>query len=300
MITGIAFIALALLLFCGIGWYAIAGQMREAAALGRRLDAVLPGPALAATRRALPASVPEMIAPLLARAQIEISRRDLGIGLAALVIATLLALLQGPVLALIVLIVPPALLLAWLRRRAGIRIEALVEALPYYVDGVRQLQAVGNSLPQALLKALPDSPPAVQSYLAPVARRLELGAPVADTMRQFAERLRVPEIAMLASAVRTNIRYGGSVAAILTNLAGLLRERSRVKRDLRAATSEIRVSSKVLIAMPFVAVVPLMFLNPSYITFFFHDPRGSNAGLFALAFEGLGILAMRLSMRLEF
>src|SRR3546814_1068887 len=48
----------------------------------------------------------------------------------------------------------------------------------YYIDAVRQMQAVGNSLAQALDRALADAPAVVRSYIAPVARRLELGAPV--------------------------------------------------------------------------------------------------------------------------
>src|SRR3546814_12883078 len=78
------------------------------------------------------------------------------------------------------------------------------------------------------------APAVVRSYIAPVARRLELGAPVADAMQVLAERLRVPEISMLAAAIRTNMRYGGSISAVLLYLANILPERIRINRELRS------------------------------------------------------------------
>src|SRR3546814_1927492 len=64
--------------------------------------------------------------------------------------------------------------------------------------------------------------------------------------------LRVPEISMLAAAIRTNMRYGGSISAVLLNLANILRERIRIKRELKAAISEAKISGRVLIVMPLV------------------------------------------------
>src|SRR3546814_9642241 len=77
--------------------------------------------------------------------------------------------------------------------------------------------------------------------------------------------LRVPEISMLAAAIRTNMRYGGSISAVLLNLANILRERIRIKRELKAAISEAKISGRVLIVMPLVAMAVLVAMNPDYI-----------------------------------
>ncbi|PNP96773.1 type II secretion system F family protein, partial [Sphingobium sp. SA916] len=206
----------------------------------------------------------------------------------------------GPVAALAVVAGVPMALVGWVRRRAQRRVEALIEALPHYIDAVRQMQAVGNSLAQALDRALADAPAVVRSYIAPVARRLELGAPVADAMQVLAERLRVPEISMLAAAIRTNMRYGGSISAVLLNLANILRERIRIKRELKAAISEAKISGRVLIVMPLVAMAVLVAMNPDYIGFFLRDPRGHRLAAIALVLQGMGMLVMRRVMRLAF
>jgi len=297
VLSGAAYLLLSLLIIAGIGWQLLAEQARQWAVIDRRL-----GPALsAAPPRAAALTVPDRIAPLLAQAQIEFTTRAVGMAGGLLLLIALSALLAaGPVAALAVMAGVPTALLGWVRRRAQRRVEALIEALPYYIDAVRQMQVVGNSLAQALERALADAPTVVQSYIAPVARRLELGASVADAMQMLAERLRVPEISMLAAAIRTNMRYGGSISAVLLNLANILRERIRIKRELKAAISEAKISGRVLIVMPLVAMAALVAMNPDYIDFFLRDPRGHRLAIVAMVLQGLGMLVMRRVMRLTF
>ncbi|KXU31684.1 pilus assembly protein TadB [Sphingobium sp. 22B] len=297
MLSGAAFLILSLLILMGIGWPLLARQARERAAIDRRLGlaptAAMPRPAVLAA--------PDRMAPLLAQAQIDVTARALGmVGGGLLLIALFALLAAGPVAALAVVAGVPMALIGWVRRRAQRRVEALIEALPHYIDAVRQMQAVGNSLAQALDRALADAPAVVRSNIAPVARRLELGAPVADAMQVLAERLRVPEISMLAAAIRTNMRYGGSISAVLLNLANILRERIRIKRELKAAISEAKISGRVLIVMPLVAMAVLVAMNPDYIGFFLRDPRGHRLAAIALVLQGMGMLVMRRVMRLAF
>ncbi|HKY82011.1 MAG TPA: type II secretion system F family protein, partial [Sphingobium sp.] len=250
MLRGAAFLCLALLMLAGAVLPLLVARGRAMADLDRRLALLSSGGALA-PRRIVPLSMPDRIAPLLARAQLEITPRAAGIfGGCLALLALFLLLLAGPVAALVLLLAAPVLLLAWVRRRASKRIDALIDALPFTIDAMRQMQTVGLSLSQALERAIHEAPDVVRSFLGPIARRLELGAPVAEAMQQIADRLRVPEMSMLAAAIRTNLRYGGSITATLSNLAAILRDRIRIKRDLKAATSEARVSSRVLVAMP--------------------------------------------------
>ncbi|WP_150291503.1 type II secretion system F family protein [Sphingobium estronivorans] len=297
MLSGVAFLLLAAMILSGIGRVLLAERGRQRAEIDRRLGL---GPAAVVHRRVV-LSVPDRVAPLLVQAQVEVTARALGMIGSVLALSALFALLAaGPVAAVIVIAAMPLALLGWVRRRAQRRVEALIEALPYYIDAVRQLQAVGNSLAQALERALSDAPAIVRDYIAPVARRLELGAPVADAMQMLAERLRVPEISMLAAAIRTNMRYGGSISAVLLNLSSILRERIRIKRELKAAISEAKISGRVLIVMPLVAMAALVAMNPAYVDFFVHDPRGHRLAVVAVVLQGLGMLVMRRVMRLAF
>lgn len=300
MVKSLAYLLFAIIVCGGALYYVLAESARARAVLDRRL-AHFAAPRSNAANPSAPVSVPERLAPLFAQAQLEFTRRQLrlfaGAGVTLVVIALLTA---GPALAIAVLVGLPMLALAWLRGRARKRTDALIEALPYYIDGVRQLQGVGNSLTQSLERAMPDAPLIVRSYFAQAIRRLEMGAPAGDTLQQLANRLQIAEVSMLAAAVKTNLRFGGSVGTVLTNLAQILRERVRIKRELAAATSEAKVSAKVLIAMPLLCMAMLFMINPAYITFFATDSRGHTLLTVAVGLQVSGVLVIRRLMRLEF
>lgn len=301
--NGLAFILLALMILSAIAWWMIALHRHELARLEDRLARQSSGKAVAAPRAiALPPMlVPAFLGPLLARAQIELTARSVGLFAGTNLLAAIVALLAvGPVAALGVLVLPALIGLVYARGRARRRVDALIEAMPHYIDAVRQMNMVGNSLSQALERSLAEAPPIVRSYMAPVARRLELGAPAGEAIQLLASRLGIAEISMLAAAIRTNLRYGGSINTVLSNLSGILRARIRVKRELDAATAQARVSSRVLIAMPIIALGIMVLMNPVYIDFFTGDHRGQRLALIAVGFQSLGIFAMNRMMRLSF
>lgn len=302
MVKAIAYLVLALLILGAVAAQLLVARARELALIDRRLQSISPATAPERDAPALAAiSVPDRLAPLLAQAQVEVTGAMLRmIVLGALLGAAIVLLVAGPVATLVLLIGLPLLSHTWLSGRARKRIDALTEAMPLYLDAVRQLQAVGNSLPQALERALADAPEILQSYFAPAARRLAMGAPVGETMQQLADRLQVPEVSMLAAAIRTNLRYGGSIAGVFSNLAHILRERLRIRRELVAATSEAKVSSRVLITMPLLAMVGLVAMNPAYIDFFIHDERGKSLSMWAIGLELAGVLVIRRMLRLQF
>ena len=117
----------------------------------------------------------------------------------------------------------------------------------------RKMLATGNSVQQALTRRdRENANPHMQRYLEPMIRRMQNGAAVGDSSTWLAERLDVLELHMFATAIQTNIRYGGRLsAAVLANLITVLRDRrARRPAELKAATSETRMSALILGALP--------------------------------------------------
>jgi len=276
------------------------GHKTEMEALERRI-ALQDGTVSSAPRHVRPFSVPARLEPVLARAQIEPTPRMLGIIVAVAGLTFCFVLfLQGLVIALGALLALAAGVVVFVRERARRRSEAFIEALPFFLDNMRQLLAVGNSLSQALLRSMASAPGPVQSYLGMAARRIELGAPLGDSMQQVADRLAIPELAMLSAAVRSNVRFGGPMTGIIGNLVYLIRERLRIKRELASATAEVRVSTRLLIAMPLALTAFLLLTIPSYRIFFFDDPRGHNLAMVAIVMQAMGMVMMIRLQRLTF
>lgn len=183
---------------------------------------------------------------------------------------------------------------------ANRRIAALREGMPFFIDGIRQVLMAGGSLQQALLRASASTAPALRRFLAPMIRRIDNGAAPGDSLVWLAERLDLAELHMFAAAVQASMRYGGRLSAVLANLATTLRERSRIERELRAATAETRVSAMLIGGLPAIAGLAMGLLNPHYADFFLGNPTGHRLLAIALGLQLAGVLAMRRLMRLDY
>ncbi len=179
---------------------------------------------------------------------------------------------------------------------AARRLDEFVDALPGFFDRVRQLVATGNTLQQAFERANDHAPPAINRFVDPVISRLHHGASITDSIDLMAARLEVPELSMFATAVETNMRFGGRLSDVLENLVELLRDRTRIGRELRSATSETRTSTMILVALPLLVAGLIIAINPGYVSFFLTDPMGRTLLTGAVMLEITGmILARRLS-----
>jgi tight adherence protein B len=303
VLIGALLLLLGIVGIAGVGYVAFSDRAQNLTELDRRIG--IRPPPIAPTQRAPRAprtlSIPQRFAPLLTRAQIELTPKIMGILVGVLAVSFSLAFaIGGIVIALIIAAALAALPVVYVRIVAERRTTALVNALPFYIDGVRQLMSVGNSLPQALIRAMVNAAEPIQTIFGPTARRIELGAPVGESIQQLADRLVIPEISMLAAAVRTNLRFGGSMATILNNLSHIMRERIRINRELGSATAEVKVSTQVLIAIPLALVVLLFSTSPIYRTFFMSDPRGHHMAVYAAGLQAIGIIVMMRLKRLSF
>ncbi|MDB5715682.1 MAG: type secretion system protein [Sphingomonadales bacterium] len=298
---GAVFLCVALLCIGSIATVVLMAHRRDMLVLDRRMGSRAVAVAPVVRQRKALVTMPQRIEPLLAQAQIEPTPQLLAILTGVLALSFALAIaLGGLVLGLIAVASEAALVALYVDSRARRRRDGLIDALPFYLDAVRQLMSIGNSLPQALQRAMPTAADTIQSFLGPATRRIELGAPVADSMQQLADRLAIAEVAMLAAAIRVNIRFGGPMTSILSNLAQIVRERLRIKRELASATAEVKVSTQLLVALPLLLTAFLLTTNVGYRDFFFNEPRGHRMAFVAAVLQGIGITLMMRMKRMSF
>ncbi|OWJ62004.1 type II secretion system F family protein [Inquilinus limosus] len=313
--TGFAFLllgVLALFVMAGISLVAGRRQRRQQQQVQARLEllrSAVPDGVVEtaggrpAGARPVPAGQggPRFLRLWLNRADI-VLRPDRLVLAAILVIAATVAVawLVSPIAAAAVPVLAVGAAVYALHALATRRINAFLLGLPFFLDALRQLLMVGNSMQQGLLKAAENTSPAMQRYLQPMIRRINNGAPIPEAVSWLAGRLEVPELFMLATATEVNFRYGGRMSAVLANLVQILRERTRVERELKAATAEIRFSAIVLGLMPSVVLVMISVIKPAYIMFFIHAEQGPRLALIAVGLQLFGVLVMRRIMRLEF
>lgn len=245
--------------------------------------------------------LPDFLAAKLVRAGWEPGQKQIAAGGGAALALVAAAMLLSGVLG--ALLTATSLILAgWavLEYRANARIRFLSESMLGFLERIRQLLSVGNSLSVALERAAENSPPIVAECMRPALRRIANGSGVAESLERLAAELDLYELHLLATATRTNLRFGGSMTAILRNIIENIRRRASIERELRANTTQIRASAWVLALLPILVATLVMLTNAEYSRWFLVTEKGHQMIAYAVFSQLAGVFCMRLVTRARY
>ena len=104
--------------------------------------------------------------------------------------------------------------------------------------------------------------------------------------------LRIPskDLDLLVTAINVQREVGGNLAEILDTISHTIRERVRVKGEIRILTSQVMTSGRFLAVMPVAVIILMYFLNRAYMMRFF-NPATRMFGIPALII-GAGMIAV--------
>jgi tight adherence protein B len=320
MAATIATFVVSLVIVLGSYWvFIVAPEDRAGRKLRRRLKPGVPAATLggALTRRAPALSALRGLDRLLGRSgrllnplRSSVERSGLPLTIGAVLLA---AMFLGSLTFMVVLMVSS---LAWLSTVLAVA-AAAVPFLAVRIAESRRIQQFEEQFPQAMdliasslraghafttgISMVADE---VQDPLGAEFRLLydhqNYGMPVPDAMKAFARRVPLLDARFFITAVLTQREAGGNLAEVLDNLSALIRERSRVKRQVRVASAHGRITGWVLSAMPPVLAGAMMVVAPDHMRSFVADPLGVRMILAALALQVIGTLAIRRIVNVEF
>ena len=96
-------------------------------------------------------------------------------------------------------------------------------------------------------------------------------------------------MSFFTTAVLIQRETGGNLTEILEKISILIRERFKLRNQVKALTAEGRLSGLILLLLPPVLVVILMAVNPEYESQLFRHPTGQVMCGVALGFQLLGM-----------
>ena len=120
-------------------------------------------------------------------------------------------------------------------------------------------------------------------------RQLNLGAPIEDVLKNLNHRIESPELELISSVLLLHQELGGDLGRMLDTTAVALRERTKIKQEVRRATAQARMSGIVGLILPFALALVIYRLRPEYITPLFSTSLGRTMLSFAVALVALGI-----------
>jgi tight adherence protein B len=126
------------------------------------------------------------------------------------------------------------------------------------------------------------------------------GMPLPEALKAFSRRVPLLDARFFITAVLTQREAGGNLAEVLDNLSNLIRERSRVKRQVRVTSAHGRITGWVLSMMPPALFFIMMMVAPEHMNTFVTDPIGVRMIAAALILQVIGTVAIRRIVNVEF
>ena len=151
-----------------------------------------------------------------------------------------------------------------LRYRQNKRLRAFDRQLPNILMQLAGSMRAGYGLLQAIDFVSREMPPPAGREFAQVVRDVKLGLTVMDALDALVDRVDSGDLQLIVIAVRIHQETGGNLAEILDTVGETIRERVRIKGELRSLTSQQRYAGYVLAVLPIIVFGVLMLLNPTY------------------------------------
>lgn len=164
--------------------------------------------------------------------------------------------------------------------------EQLPDMLNLMVNGLR----AGYSTMQAMEAVSKELPPPISDEFRRVVQEMQLGIPMERSLDNLVRRIPSEDLDLTITAMNVQREVGGNLAEILDTISYTIRERVRIKGEIRVMTSQVVYSSRFLSAMPILIAFTLWFLNRPYMMLFF-KPDTRMIGIPVLVFGGLMIVA---------
>jgi tight adherence protein B len=124
-------------------------------------------------------------------------------------------------------------------------------------------------------------------------REANLGVPLDESLHAMARRVQSEDFDIVVSAYQVQREAGGNLAMVMDKVAETVRQRLRLRGELRVLTAQGRMSGWVLALLPVVVSLVLMLSSPDYFAPLLKDMGGRMVLFGALLWQLIGVLWMR-------
>ena len=164
--------------------------------------------------------------------------------------------------------------------------DQLADMLNLMVNGLR----AGYSNMQAMEAVSREMPPPICDEFRRVVQEIQIGLPFEKALDNLLRRIPSDDLDLVVAAMNVQREVGGNLAEILDTISHTIRERVRIKGEIRVLTSQVMYSGRFLALMPILISLALFALNRPYMMQFF-NPETRLIGIPMLIVGGLMILA---------
>ena len=165
----------------------------------------------------------------------------------------------------------------------------LANSIDVIVRGVKS----GLPLNECLQVIARESPEPICTEFKEVVEQQRIGVSLAEALERLIVRVPLSEVKFLSIVIAIQQQAGGNLSEALSNLSGVLRDRSRIKMKVAALSAEAKSSAMVLASLPPGVMMMVSISAPDYISPLFDTRIGNLCIAVGLCWMGMGCLVMR-------
>ena len=236
------------------------------------------------------------------RVQRDLARADLRLRVAeyyyirlglALGLAAVLLLLRDPLSALVGALLGYFLPRMWVGRRIGSRLNAFNKQLPDTITLLSNSLRAGSSFLQSIELVSRETPAPMGSEMGRVVREVNLGLSMEEALSNMVRRIKSDDLDLMVTAIGVQQQVGGNLAEILDTIAFTIRERVRIKGEIRTLTAQGRYSGYLVAFLPIGIMITLNFINPEFMQPLFTELIGQILLVVGGIMMAIGFFAIR-------
>ena len=189
----------------------------------------------------------------------------------------------------------------WRRRsaRRKKRLLAIETQFPDALDFLARSVRAGNAFSVGLELLASEVADPLRTEILKLTREMALGAPFDEAMNGLIRRVPLVEVRFFVAAVQLQRETGGNLNEVLGKLSISVRERLRLRGQVKAAGGQARLTALVLTVLPIATLILLKLLSPGYVDAMTNDPTGRNLLAAAAVSQTFGYLVMKKIAHIE-
>ena len=174
-------------------------------------------------------------------------------------------LLNGTTSAIVFAIITGMIPYMIVRHKRSARLNKLEEQFPDALDFLARSMRAGHAFSISLEMIGEEMADPLGQEFRALFNEQNLGAPLDIALRNFTQRVPLLDVRFFASSVMLQKQTGGNLSEILSRLAYVIRERFRLKGQVKAASAHGRLTATILALLPMATMIGLLMVAPGYL-----------------------------------
>lgn len=207
---------------------------------------------------------------------------------------------QGPVMLFLVAVIglfgAPRFVVRFITKR---RQKKFLEEFPDALEAVIRLLKAGMPVSEAISMIAREFTGPVGEEMSRIYDKQKIGIPIHEAAQEATIRMPITEMNMFATGLAIQAQTGSSLSEVLRNLAGVIRARFKLKRKIKALSSEAIASASIIGSLPILLSLGMFFTNREYIMILFDTTTGNIMLGFAVFWMLCGIVVMKVMINFK-